>query len=57
MTAVLVPLERRAPNGTTIPVPLAAPQQGPAEIEFVENLDELVESSKCSCNAGDDNPY
>lgn len=26
-------------------------------IELVEYLDELVESSKCSCNAGDDNPY
>jgi hypothetical protein len=27
------------------------------ELEFVEDLDVLVESSKCSCNAGDDNPY
>ena len=27
------------------------------EIELVDDLDELVESSKCSCNAGDDNPY
>jgi len=27
------------------------------EIEFVDDLDVLVESSKCSCNAGDDNPY
>jgi hypothetical protein len=27
------------------------------QVELVENLDELVESSKCSCNAGDDNPY
>lgn len=27
------------------------------EIQLVEDLDELVESSKCSCNAGDDNPY
>ena len=56
MTAVLVPLERRAPNGTTIPVPLITPP-GPLEIEYVEHLDDLVESSKCSCNAGDDNPY
>ncbi|MEV6445113.1 hypothetical protein [Amycolatopsis sp. NPDC051716] len=56
MTAVLVPLERRDPSGTTIPVPLTTPR-GPAEIEFVEHLDDLVESSKCSCNAGDDNPY
>jgi hypothetical protein len=27
------------------------------EVEFVEDLDVLVESSKCACNAGDDNPY
>ena len=27
------------------------------EIQLVDDLDELVESSKCSCNAGDDNPY
>jgi hypothetical protein len=27
------------------------------EIQLVGDLDELVESSKCSCNAGDDNPY
>ncbi|MEA2922712.1 MAG: hypothetical protein QOF07_2677, partial [Bradyrhizobium sp.] len=26
-------------------------------IELVDDLDALVESSKCSCNAGDDNPY
>ncbi|MEU4254331.1 hypothetical protein AB0F15_43760 [Amycolatopsis sp. NPDC026612] len=56
MTAVLIPLERRDASGTTVPVPLTAPR-GPAEIEFVEHLDDLVESSKCSCNAGDDNPY
>ena len=27
------------------------------EVEFVPDLDALVESTKCSCNAGDDNPY
>lgn len=27
------------------------------EIEFVDDLDDVVESTKCSCNAGDDNPY
>ena len=26
------------------------------QVEFVADLDELVESSTCSCNAGDDNP-
>jgi hypothetical protein len=25
--------------------------------EFVDDLDVLVESAVCSCNAGDDNPY
>jgi hypothetical protein len=29
----------------------------PEEVELVEDLDQLVESSRCSCNAGDDNPY
>ncbi|MDH6141503.1 hypothetical protein P3T35_003522 [Kitasatospora sp. GP30] len=27
------------------------------EIELVDDLDDLAESTKCSCNAGDDNPY
>jgi len=27
------------------------------EVELVDDMDEVVESSKCSCNAGDDNPY
>jgi hypothetical protein len=27
------------------------------DIELIDDLDELAESSKCSCNAGDDNPY
>jgi len=27
------------------------------QVEFVEDLDALVESSTCSCNAGDDNPF
>lgn len=26
-------------------------------MEIVLDLDEIVESSMCSCNAGDDNPY
>lgn len=30
---------------------------GDDEIEFVDDLDDVVESTKCSCNAGDDNPY
>ena len=27
------------------------------EIEFVDDLDTLTESLKCSCSAGDDNPF
>jgi hypothetical protein len=40
-------------------VPVVIEPQPPAaeEIELVDDLDVLVESSKCSCNAGDDNPY
>lgn len=29
----------------------------PTTIEFVTDLETVVESEKCSCNAGDDNPY
>lgn len=43
MTAIAVEIEFRPPESD--------------ELEFVDDLDVLVESSKCSCNAGDDNPY
>jgi hypothetical protein len=26
-------------------------------IEFIDDLDELIVSAKCSCSASDDNPY
>ncbi|GIG59695.1 hypothetical protein Lfu02_40670 [Longispora fulva] len=26
-------------------------------VQFIGDLDELVESTMCSCNAGDDAPY
>lgn len=42
---------------TAVPVELTPPLTESDELEFVEDLDVLVESSKCSCNAGDDNPY
>jgi hypothetical protein len=38
-------------------VELKPPVTESDELEFVDDLDLLVESSKCSCNAGDDNPY
>jgi hypothetical protein len=28
-----------------------------SDIEYVEDLDEIIETTMCSCNAGDDNPY
>lgn len=27
------------------------------ELEYVGDLDEIVETAMCNCNAGDDNPY
>ena len=42
---------------TTVAVDIMTRPTTVEEIELVEDLDELVESSKCSCNAGDDNPY
>jgi len=42
---------------TPVPVTIQPRPVEIDEIELVENLDVLVESSKCSCNAGDDNPY
>ncbi|WP_198941675.1 hypothetical protein [Amycolatopsis sp. CB00013] len=47
MTAVAVEIQFGAP----------AVEKPIEEIELVDDLDVLVESSKCSCNAGDDNPY
>jgi hypothetical protein len=41
----------------TAPVDIEFRTTDTDEIEFVDDLDALVESSKCSCNAGDDNPY
>jgi hypothetical protein len=41
----------------TVPVEITIQPSPPEDIELVDDLDELVESSKCSCNAGDDNPY
>jgi hypothetical protein len=42
---------------TAVLVQLTPPSTQSDELEFVDDLDVLVESSKCSCNAGDDNPY
>lgn len=42
---------------TAVFVEIGMPARQNAEIEFVDDLDEVLESEKCSCNAGDDNPY
>jgi hypothetical protein len=45
MTAVMVDIGFRQPPAES------------DELEFIDDLDDVVDSSKCSCNAGDDNPY
>lgn len=40
-----------------VPVEIETRRVESDEVEFVEDLDALIESSKCSCNAGDDNYY
>ncbi|MGH3625039.1 MAG: hypothetical protein ACRDQ5_25165 [Sciscionella sp.] len=42
---------------TAVPVEITVHPKPTEKIELVDDLDEVVESSKCSCNAGDDNPY
>ncbi|MFC1421291.1 hypothetical protein [Streptacidiphilus cavernicola] len=38
-------------------IQLGRTRTGTADIEMVDDLDDLAESTKCSCNAGDDNPF
>jgi hypothetical protein len=40
-----------------IPVDLQPRRAEDDQVEFVEDLDEILEANRCSCNAGDDNPY
>jgi hypothetical protein len=54
MTAVIT--ERPAQPGPVL-VELTPRKAEPTRIEFVTDLETIVESEKCSCNAGDDNPY
>ncbi|MEV5543935.1 hypothetical protein AB0L13_44715 [Saccharopolyspora shandongensis] len=42
---------------TAVPVTLEPPSAEPDEIEFVDDMDILSESNRCSCSASDDNPY
>jgi len=34
-----------------------APADALTDVQFVGDLDTLIASVKCSCSAGDDNPY
>jgi len=64
MTAVAVELSPRRPlpgdgPGSRLPYltrPLVTPVPV-TEIIAVADLDEVMDSVKCSCNAGDDNPH
>ncbi|MFJ9516675.1 hypothetical protein ACIRPK_00155 [Kitasatospora sp. NPDC101801] len=38
-------------------IQLSATRADVGEIELVDDLDDLAESTTCSCNAGDDNPF
>jgi hypothetical protein len=50
MTAVPVDIQTRRPLEPTKVSELE-------EVMFVGDWDEIVETTMCSCNAGDDNPY
>jgi hypothetical protein len=50
-------LRREVVSMAPVPVEIAPRPDDTHEIIFVEDLDALVESSKCSCNAGDNQPY
>jgi hypothetical protein len=53
VTPVLIDLQIR-----TTPTATPGVADGePAGIEHISDLDEIVETTMCSCNAGDDNPY
>ncbi|MFD4644795.1 hypothetical protein [Streptomyces sp. NPDC058441] len=42
---------------TAGPVPVEIAPVKSSVITLVDDLETIVESEKCSCNAGDDNPY
>lgn len=42
---------------TAIPITIERSPQEDDRIEYIENLDTLVETVMCSCSAGDDQPY
>jgi hypothetical protein len=67
MTAVAVEISPRRPlpddgptQGEGLPYftrPAPVPVQPVTQITGITNMDALMDSAKCSCNAGDDNPH
>lgn len=66
MTAVAVhisprrPLPDDLPRGNELPYftrPIPTPTPPATAITPVADLDEVMDSVKCSCNVGDDNPH
>ncbi|MFB7669147.1 hypothetical protein ACFC1R_35420 [Kitasatospora sp. NPDC056138] len=61
MTAVAVELSSRRPlpdDGLPyLTRPIPAPSTPVTSIVPVTDLDDVMDSVKCSCNAGDDNPF
>ncbi|MGW5866788.1 hypothetical protein ACWFRJ_31965 [Streptomyces sp. NPDC055239] len=68
MTAVAVEISPRRPfpdegptqAGDALPYftrPVLSPAPKVTTITAVADLDDLMDSAKCSCNAGDDNPH
>ena len=41
----------------TVDVEISSRSVEPDEIEFIVDLEALSESDRCSCSAGDDNPF
>lgn len=39
------------------PVPIEIQPHGSGTVEIIDDMDEFVEDTMCSCSAGDDNPY
>ncbi|MBP2048527.1 hypothetical protein J2Z21_001452 [Streptomyces griseochromogenes] len=61
MTAVAVEISPKRPlPGGGLPYFTRPVEPGPAPVTVmtaVADLDEIMDSIKCSCNAGDDNPH
>ncbi|MDR3080452.1 MAG: hypothetical protein LBV60_05910 [Streptomyces sp.] len=55
---VMLTLSPRPPaTPATMPLALTATPIGPDEIQIIADLDAAAEGAKCSCSAGDDQPY